>query len=69
MMVSETASDEVVMNLTERIPQVQKNYEIPSVRLFRILHHKVEQLSMFKNPILAMCEAFLNVIVMVIIFV
>ena len=68
-MVSETASDEVVMNLAESIPQVQQNYEIPSVRLFRILHHKVEQLSMFENPILAMCKNFLNVVIAVFIVV
>ena len=62
-MVSETASDEVVVDLTESIPQVHQDYEISPVMFFCIPHHEIEQLSMFQDPILAMSKAFLDVVV------
>ena len=66
-MVPEAASDEVVVDLAEGIPQVHQDNEIPSVVFFRISHHEVKQLSVFKDSILAMSKTFLNVIVVILI--
>jgi len=67
VMVSETAPDEVVVNLTKGIAPIHKDYIIPTMRFFRIPHHKIEQFSVFQNPILAMCKALLDVVVKVLI--
>src|SRR6267154_5475379 len=69
MVVPKAAPDEVVVDLTEGISQVQQDCEIPPVSFFCISHHEVQQLRMLQNPILAVGKIFLDIIVMVIIVV
>ena len=64
-MVSETASDEVVVDFTEGISQVHQDHKISTVGFFRIPHHEIKQLSVFQDPILAMSKAFLDVVIVI----
>jgi len=67
MMVPETAPNEIMLDHTKGIAQVQKDYDKPSVPFLCISKHVIEQLSVFQDTILAVGKTFLNIVIVVVI--